>query len=350
MVNKVDFVVFICRAQPYHLGHQANILKALSLANKRVIVLIGSSGAARNIKNPFTFEERKEMIINDPYVNSSTTHLTVLPLQDFKYNNLAWIAQVQEKVKAAIEQGMHGWSDFPPTVGIIGLDKDESTEYLNWFPQWQMLEVDHFGNENGFDATLVRKLLFSGADTKFIKGALPESTFKVIVDNVDKWQPLKEEFAFIEKYKEAWASAPYAPTFVTTDAVVFQAGHVLLIKRGAMPGKGQWALPGGFLNPNEQILDGAIRELREETRLKVPEPVLRGSIIGEKVFDYPGRSLRGRTITHAFGFKLNELGKLPVVKGSDDAAKAKWVSLVDIKPEEMFEDHMDIINYFKGLL
>ena len=348
-MSKVDFVVFICRAQPYHLGHQANILKAMTYANKRVIVLVGSSGAARNIKNPFTFEERKEMILNDPYVNSSVP-LTVLPLQDFKYNNLAWITQVQEKVKSAIAQGMHGWSDFPPTVGIIGLDKDESTAYLNWFPQWESLEVDHYGNANGFDATLVRKLLFSGADIKFVKGALPESTFKVITDNADKWEPLKEEFAFVEKYKEAWASAPYAPTFVTTDAVVFQAGHVLLIKRGAMPGKGLWALPGGFLNPNEQILDGAIRELREETRLKVPEPVLRGSIIGEKVFDYPGRSLRGRTITHAFGFKLTELGKLPVVKGSDDAAKAKWVSLVDTKPEEMFEDHMDIINYFKGML
>lgn len=347
-MSKVDFVVFICRAQPYHLGHQANIIKAMQYANKRVIVLIGSSGAARNIKNPFTFEERKEMILNDSYINSAKIPITVLPLQDFKYNNLAWITQVQEKVKEALR--VSGWTDYPPTIGILGLDKDESTAYLNWFPQWETLEVEHYGNTNGFDATLVRRLLFSGADMKFVKSALPESTFEVINKNADKWESLKEEYAFVEQYKKAWANAPYPPIFVTVDSVVFQAGHVLLIKRGAMPGKGLWALPGGFLNQNEQILDAAIRELREETRLKVPEPVLRGSLIGKEVFDYPERSLRGRTVTHAFGFKLTELGKLPVVKGSDDAAKAKWVSLADIRPEEVFEDHMDIINYFKGLL
>ena len=58
---------------------------------------------------------------------------------------------------------------------------------------------------------------------------------------------LVEEQAYIKRYKDIWADAPYAPTFVTTDAVVIQSGHVLLVKRRTAPGKGLWALPGGFL-------------------------------------------------------------------------------------------------------
>jgi bifunctional NMN adenylyltransferase/nudix hydrolase len=80
----------------------------------------------------------------------------------------------------------------------------------------------------------------------------------------------------IEKYKESWKAAPFPPTFVTVDAVVVQSGHVLLVKRKAMPGAGLWALPGGFLNQEETLLDGAIRELKEETKIKVPVPVLKG--------------------------------------------------------------------------
>ena len=69
-----------------------------------------------------------------------------------------------------------------------------------------------------------------------------------------------------------------ALALMTVDAVVVQSGHILLVKRGDMPGKGLWALPGGFLNQEETMLDGAIRELKEETKIKVPVPVLKGSI------------------------------------------------------------------------
>jgi bifunctional NMN adenylyltransferase/nudix hydrolase len=110
-------------------------------------------------------------------------------------------------------------------------------------------------------------------------------------------------------------------------------------------------LPGGFVDQDERIRDAAIRELREETRLKVPAPVLAGSIRSSRVFDHPHRSLRGRTVTHAFLFELAPTGEgLPKVKGSDDADKAKWVPLFEFSrmEDQLFEDHFYIVNWFLG--
>ena len=131
-----------------------------------------------------------------------------------------------------------------------------------------------------------------------------------------------------------------------TDSIVLQSGHILLIKRGNDRGIGLWALPGGFLDVNETLENGAIRELREETRLKVPVPVLKGSIKKRITFDKPSRSNLGRIITTAFLFQLDDSQELPRVKGGDDAAHAAWVPLSEFygMAEEMFSDHYHIIK------
>ena len=90
-----------------------------------------------------------------------------------------------------------------------------------------------------------------------------------------------------------------------------------------------------------------IRELREETRIGVPAPVLRGSIRRSRVFDDPHRSARGRTVSHAYLVELSgEPGKLAKVRGGDDAAHAGWHPLGALDPAEMFEDHYHIIQTF----
>ncbi len=99
-----------------------------------------------------------------------------------------------------------------------------------------------------------------------------------------------------------------------------------------------------------------LRELREETKIAVPPGMLRGSIVAQRVFDDPNRSSRGRTITHGFLIHLkNEMAlpglrsrkpakaELPPIEAADDAEKAQWWALADIKREMMFEDHYDII-------
>lgn len=92
-----------------------------------------------------------------------------------------------------------------------------------------------------------------------------------------------------------------------------------------------------------------MRELRERLRLKVPEPVLKGSLRGQRLFDEPHRSWRGRTLAEAFYFALRpdqQLPRLKPVKGGDHA---RWVALADLEPDSLFEDHFFIIQNFLGL-
>lgn len=335
-----DTLVTIGRYQPFHLGHKAIIDEALKRA-KEVIVVVGSSFAARNIRNPFTFEERRDMIkAVFPQIN-----VKVVPVADYPYDDSKWVAAVQNVVYGAIAS--NGWEDFPPKIGLIGHEKDGSSYYLKIFPTWGSVSV---ANVDGINATDIRVSLFQGS-FRYAFDVMPKEAYlhlEYLWLKHSDIPTLKQEYQMIRKYKESWASAPFPPTFVTVDAVVVQSGHVLLVKRGAMPGKGLWALPGGFLNQDETMLDGAIRELKEETKIKVPVPVLKGSIKGSQVFDLPNRSQRGRTITQAFFIDLGFDTKLPKVTGADDAEKAFWVPLNDVVSQRhmFFEDHFAIISYF----
>ena len=185
----------------------------------------------------------------------------------------------------------------------------------------------------------------------FIKSVVPDTTFEFLSNfkNSGDYEQVICEREFVANYKKQYSSLPYPPTFVTTDAVVICSGHVLMIKRRAEPGKGLWALPGGFLDAETDVSMEScmLRELKEETGIKVPVPVLKGSIADNKVFDAIGRSTRGRTITHAFKIILPD-GELPKVKGQDDAEKARWVPIGELDSSVCYEDHYEIIQHFLG--
>lgn len=350
MTQRFDLLVFIGRFQPVHIGHLEVIQTALKHA-QFVVILIGSSNQPRTSKNPWTFEERADMIMEslaaiDPKYCS---RVIIKPLRDQKYNDQKWATSVQQHIEDAQMMMRVGGYD-PRTVtlktGIIGHSKDESSYYLKMFPQWDL--VEHAMNED-VSATDLRRLVFEDKSMKFLSGVLSPHVYETLeaFKKTEEFVLLKREYDMIKAYKKAWEAAPYAPTFVTTDAVVVQSGHVLLIERGAAPGEGLWALPGGFINQNESIEDAALRELREETKLKVPHPVLRGSIKASHVFDKPDRDMRGRMITHAYLIEL-PAGELPAIKGSDDARHAKWIPISDIEETQMYADHYSIIQYFLG--
>ena len=104
------------------------------------------------------------------------------------------------------------------------------------------------------------------------------------------------------------------------------------------------------VDQNERLVDAAVRELIEETTIDLPRGLLYGSMGDGVVFDHPGRSLRGRTFTHAYLFDLDKADTrnkdLPSVKGDDDAEDAKWFTFAEILEmgDVIYEDHLSIIR------
>jgi len=349
MKKEFDFLVFIGRFQPFHLGHLSVVKAGLDQAD-HLIILCGSSHRPRSVRNPWTVDERAEMIYGSiDEVDRKRVH--VMPLMDIVYNDEAWVSNVQMTVNGVVT-AHHGIPHNRAKVGLIGHSKDHSSYYLNLFPQWGAVAVENF-NEIG--ATRVRDTFFSVESEKYLEHSAAEHLPPNVLTSMQEFSTkesfnhIRDEHGFIEKYKSAWDASPYPPTFVTVDAVVVQSGHVLMVERKARPGKGLMALPGGFVGSNEKLMDACLRELREETRLKIPAPVIQGSIKHQMVFDDPHRSDRGRTITHAFYIELAPDSKLPKVKGGDDAKHASWVPLAELDPAQIFEDHYFIIKELAGM-
>jgi bifunctional NMN adenylyltransferase/nudix hydrolase len=336
--KKYHTLVLIGRFQPFHSAHLEIVKRATALC-EQLVIITGSAAQPRTYKNPFTSAERRSMI------KSATAGLAmqiyVEENVDTIYNDQAWAVRIQGIVSKYAVLGTK--------TGIIGHKKDDSSFYLDMFPQWGYENVELIEFLSAVD---IRDLYFKrDVNMKFIKGVVPETVFDFLDEfrHHAEYEQIIREREFVANYKKQYASLPYPPIFSTADSVVIQSGHVLMIKRRAEPGKGLWALPGGYVNANtdKSVEDAAIRELREETQIKVPAPVLRGSIVRSKVFDAIDRSPRGRIITHAFYILLPD-GELPRVKGSDDAEKARWVPIAEVRREDCFEDHYEILQHFVG--
>lgn len=343
-----DLAVFIGRFQCGHNAHIQTIIDSLKVA-ERVLVIFGSAFQPRTYKNPWKVDEREEML--SLALKERGVHMDRVIFRsnvDTRYTDGAWLIRthnIVNNVLAGIED---------PKIVVVGHKKNEdpSTFYLDMFPQWDRL--DHQLMES-LDATDIRAHYFQeNANLNFLTGVVPPAIIKYLTEwrNSEGFETVMAERDFSVKYKKPYNGLPYDIIFSTADAVVVQNAHVLLIKRRALPGKGLWAFPGGFVNArsDKSVLDAAIRELREETGLKVPVPVLIGNIKEEKLFDAIDRSSRGRIITTAFHIELPNGTDLPKVKGMDDAEKAQWIPIADVKSDQCFEDHFEILEYFVGTI
>lgn len=344
-----DYLVFIGRFAPYHSGHHLVVTEALK-RTKKLIVVLGSAGQPRSFRNPLYTRERREIMLSTLLAEGiDTDRITWVEAFDFPYNDEKWITQIQSLVSAVISRS--AWTPDPIKIGLVGFAKDHSSYYLKMFPQWDSVNIEV---KNPCNATDYRNRFFS----KFMPHELVDHFYinAVHKQNVLHYckiageEGIYDEAKYLREYKQSWAGTPYPPTFVTVDSLVSQSGHILVVERAEAPGKGLLALPGGFVNQNERLKDAAVRELYEETGLKVPKPVLYGSITDSKVFDDPHRSQRGRTITQCFHFQLADQEKLPKVKGGDDAAHAFWMTFADYvkSREKFFEDHHAMIETMLG--
>lgn len=333
---KANYTVVIGRFQLFHDGHQCLIDEAIKAGDKTIVVL-GSANGARSIADPFTAPERQEMI-ETVYPDKD---LLFIYMPDSAFDNEDWTNYLKEQV--------HNICSEDDAIKLVGHSKDHSSFYLRLFPEWDYLEVP--SQKGGISATDVRQHFFESRE--YWKDFVPKSISNWLEKN---WIGTPEDFYLLDwwnvvrgKYTIPWNKSPYKPIFVTADAVVFCNNHVLVIKRVAHPGKGQYALAGGFLD-EESVRSCAVRELQEETNIDVTYTNLQSSITDREVFDFPNRDTRGRYLTHAFKFDIIS-DKLPKVEAGDDAGHVEWIPVEDLSKMDglFYADHLRIIRYFLGI-
>lgn len=392
---KYDIAVIIGRFQPIHKGHIPAFRKAAEIAEHTACV-IGSINKPSTPTNPFSYDERKMLVTNAlANENIDTFNVSIFGVEDTFYREQEWYSNVKELIaplanrirEDKIEHStdilnklawninhsigkatswdthleLHGNQgavskdilEFERVmnesetikIAVVGFDKDESTYYLHNFANWDFVPVEHGQSGNPLSSTKVREL-WLGGDFSYAESVLHPYT-RQFMNEYPEYYDLVEDFIYIVKYDNDTQVGPFPVQFLTTDAVVVHGDEILLIKRGVAPGRGLWALPGGFKNNNETFFDSCMRELHEETRIAVPEKVLRGSVKDEKMFDFPKRSSRGTTVTMAYLIVLDATQPRPRVKGGDDAVMAHWFSLAEVRKmrDQLFEDHPDIIDY-----
>lgn len=337
--NAPHTAVLIGRFQPFHNGHLALLRQALQTA-QQVVVVLGSAWQARSPKNPFTWQERAQLV-HASLSDEETARVHCVPVRDY-YDEPRWVQAVMAAVQSQTPAGAR--------IALVGHFKDASSNYLARFPGWALLSLPRQG---AFDGTPTRDIYWNLAEHPLTQmwAQLDALVPAAVAAWLRTWQTtpdytaMRAEWRMVSGYKAAWSAAPYPPVFVTVDGLLVCKEHVLLIQRGHAPGQGLWALPGGFVEPHDTLWQSCLRELDEETSLPLPAADMHAALLGTEVFDHPERSLRGRTITHVFMFEL-PLAALPAVQAGDDAAAARWVPLNDIAALEsqMFEDHFHVLR------
>jgi bifunctional NMN adenylyltransferase/nudix hydrolase len=340
-----DVAVYVGRYQPFHFGHLALLRHALELA-PTVVLVIGSAWQARTPKNPLSWQERAEMA-KLALTPEERERVKFLPVRDY-YDESRWVRAVQRGVADIV-------GDPAASVALVGHYKDATSEYLRAFQGWTVISVERVP---GADGTALRDALYAGAghDVEATLGALVGQAPTTTLDFLRAWvrlphfAPVVEEWGLLKDEKAKWAGSPYPPVFVTVDAVVRCAGHVLLIQRGRAPGKGLYAVPGGFIEQRETAYQSCLRELEEETHLTLLDITLRAALSDVAVFDHPDRSQRGRVITHAHYFDLGER-ELPEVEADDDAASVEWMPIARLAglEERFHDDHFHMLDHFLDL-
>lgn len=335
-----------------HKGHESLINQALQEFT-HLVILVGSANQARTTKNPFTAEER--IAVLQRIIGAKKNRVLFGVVEDY-LTDTEWGAAVQQKVYELV-----GYDD--ANITLIGSDRDDSTYYLYRFPNWGLKLYAPIGDD--LNATKYRAKLFSRKMTPDDLEAefgslLPFATVNFIKSWVDVWSDEYErligEREYDDWYKEQISSFPWNVTIACADAVVMQSNHVLVIQRAKYPGKGLLALPGGHLDPGEDLLTCALREVIEECGLRITSgkksvaisyDVLRAACHSERRFDAPGRASRARVISHAFAFSLDDSKPLPLITPQlEEVSQVMWLPIGEaLRRTDWFEDHKFMLTW-----
>ena len=286
--------VYVGRFQPPHAGHLHTMHAALD-RHGRLLVLLGSANLARSARNPFTPRERAGMIraaLRESGVPPG--RVTLRPLPD-EFDATRWAAHVRQLARA--EAG-----DAP--VHLTGFEKDASSSYLHWFPDWTLdPSPPVMAQEGVLNATAVRRALLERGE---VPAHLPPAVAAFLTRflGTPTLTRLRTEWTALEAERVGWDGTPRHERLdlhVTPE-------HVWLARRSGPVGAGLWTLPATPLSP-EALPAGAA------------------------VFAHPARSLGVPTTAHVVLADAPPAGTSPVPLAHALA-----------RPRQFFEDHHVILR------
>ena len=304
------------------------VVRAALARSGRCRVFLRRAFQAPSPANPFAWEARASLLAR-ALEKQERDRIEFLPLRE-PYDDQRLVAALHGAGTAWVHGGaqpVHAEA-LPPGCSFEAVPGDGDADAVQWLHALYMADDP---------ASHVEAADLPAPTVEFLREWVSHPVFDTV----------RADWRQIARERQAWSVAPYPVVLVTVDAVVRAGGHVLLIRRGRSPGKGLWAVPGGFLEPSEPVLDAALRELVEETGLPWSRRQALASLRGSHVFDHPERSQRGRVITHAYYFDLGNAAP-PPVQGADDAAAAEWVPLERLRTMEaqLHDDHFHILRTF----
>lgn len=310
--------VLIGRFQPLHSGHVGIIKQAMKQCDQ-LLILVGSANLGYSPRNPWSFIQRKQML--NTALDLPNPAVKIYPINDYFLNDNQWRYEVRNVISIHCEQ--HQFES--PNIKLFGHMK-EGNFYLKMFPEFESVFLE---SETKIDGTTLRQWYHQ----------------------TDPTYPAKLDCDYYESETDTFANYPYPETlnFNCSDVVLEYMNKILLIQRSKAPGIGLWALPGGFKNGNESFVDAGIRELIEETGIKIRPDILRQCIVSTNMIDKPGRTPGIARNTMCIHIILNTLDapelELDITVDPDQAvSNAKWVNIYDaLDNYKMFHHHESII-------
>ncbi len=341
-MTKTARAVVVMRAQPPHLTHGWLIREALKTADQ-VLICIGSAHQARTPRNPFTAEERIEMI-ELMLTPEERSRINFGSIPDF-HDNDRWVKAVRALAETPDLQTGAG-------IAIVGHHKDTTSEYLDLFPGWSSLNVER---ATPFDSTTIRKAIYASDDRhialRAVRSMMDPKVFEYVAAHLCHpfWDGLAARWRRFQAEAALWGAPPknFVRGVLCGDALIEWNDEVLLFRRE----DGLLCIPGGHVEHNETTYQAAIRELKEETGIGLLSADLQHSLVNTVFRDAPGRSERpGRVVSMVHHFRIKG-SRRPAIGGPNEEGEPVWMPKQALHRLRVrfFEDHYLILEHLLGL-
>lgn len=320
--------LIIGRFQPLHNGHLELINSALD-NNDKVLILVGSAKQLPDFKNPFSYEERLDVL---RITLDDKADLAIRPLPD-KPSDDEWLQDVIAHV--------NDFEEDPTKVNLYCHPKDEA-----WYRK-NLLYPINTESDLEISATEIRHAWYTD-ELPFWQEDIPKASLTLLTETTD-FDRLSTEYATVTLEHESKVKGhPYGnPIEPVSFAVIIQGDSILLGQRGGARGNGQWGLPGGYLSSDETTLECCMRETLEELGVDLRDlitsgnAVCVGNAIEENLDD-----LGVRTLGVNYAFIIKPDVELDISLDYSETLDYTWVTMEDICSDNtlLFYNHSTIVK------